>query len=70
MSETQLTHEVSYFTRHKTRDGCVFEEAVCGRWVGWTACAPAEHEPTCPECRAWLGLQETTEETDNHDWAV
>lgn len=53
-----LTHAVPFFTRHKDVQGAIYEETVCGSFVGWTAIAPAETEPTCPDCRVWLGLQE------------
>lgn len=54
-----VTHHIPSFTRHKDVQGAVYEEACCGKFVGWSACAPAETEPTCRGCREWLGLDTT-----------
>lgn len=45
-----MLHYLPAFTR---TDG-VRQQAVCGRYV-----FPMEHstEPTCPACRAWLGVE-------------
>lgn len=61
-----ITHYVPAFTRNKIIDGFTFEETVCAKYVGWTAIAPAEEEPTCHECRVWLGLEPEPKEADTH----
>lgn len=59
-SETSGTgsHYVPSFTRVKQVDGYPFQETACARFVGWSAIAPAHEEPTCSECREWLGLKD------------
>ena len=57
VSTERVTCYVPSFTKHKNVQGAVYEQAACGKFVGWTACAPAEQEPTCRACREWLGLE-------------
>lgn len=56
VSTERVTHEVPAFSRTKDMGGYVFQQTCCGLFVGWTAVAPVEQEPTCPACRGWLGL--------------
>lgn len=55
----QGSHYTPFFTRRSTDiNGTVYEETACGQFVGWSEVSQAHEEPTCQECRIWLGLKD------------
>jgi predicted nucleic acid-binding Zn ribbon protein len=64
MTPETVPHSVPFFTRIAHVDGYSYEQADCGAHVDASQIAREETEPTCPQCRASLGLQDNRERAD------